>query len=161
MLILTTWPSDELHGSPGSHANYRCALRDTYPEGAVPVPRSLRKGLLIFATARSQSRLLVCVTRADKISWKLHNCFYFRSHVIWWLSLSRGCDRIDWGELSARSDGQIVVKSSDTNAQVKDSYLITPETLIKAKPSMVVMHPLPRVNEIRYVTLHNAYIHYT
>jgi len=30
----------------------------------------------------------------------------------------------------------------------KDSYLITPETLIKAKPGMVVMHPLPRVNEI-------------
>ena len=34
--------------------------------------------------------------------------------------------------------------------QVKDSYLITPETLIKAKQTMIVMHPLPRVNEIRW-----------
>lgn len=39
----------------------------------------------------------------------------------------------------------------DTKSQVKDSYLITPETLIKAKPGMIVMHPLPRVNEIRSV----------
>ena len=39
----------------------------------------------------------------------------------------------------------------DTNSQVKDCYLITPETLIKAKPGMIVLHPLPRVNEIRLV----------
>jgi len=32
--------------------------------------------------------------------------------------------------------------------KVKDAYLITPELLIKAKPNMIVMHPLPRVNEI-------------
>lgn len=31
---------------------------------------------------------------------------------------------------------------------VKDSFLITPETIESAKPKMVLMHPLPRVNEI-------------
>lgn len=31
---------------------------------------------------------------------------------------------------------------------VKDAYVITPETLKRAKKEMVVMHPLPRVNEI-------------
>lgn len=31
---------------------------------------------------------------------------------------------------------------------VKDSYVITPETLKRAKQEMVIMHPLPRVNEI-------------
>ena len=31
---------------------------------------------------------------------------------------------------------------------VKDAYVITPETLVSAKSNMVLMHPLPRVNEI-------------
>ncbi len=31
---------------------------------------------------------------------------------------------------------------------VKDAYVITPETLTRAKDEMIVMHPLPRVNEI-------------
>ena len=31
---------------------------------------------------------------------------------------------------------------------VKNSYVITPETLAQAKPDMVLMHPLPRVGEI-------------
>lgn len=31
---------------------------------------------------------------------------------------------------------------------VKDAYVITPETLSRAKQQMVIMHPLPRVNEI-------------
>ncbi|HLD94026.1 MAG TPA: aspartate carbamoyltransferase [Anaerolineales bacterium] len=33
-------------------------------------------------------------------------------------------------------------------AQVKDLYVITPETLTRAKQKMIVMHPLPRVGEI-------------
>ncbi len=33
---------------------------------------------------------------------------------------------------------------------VKDHYVITPETLEKAKDRMIVMHPLPRVGEISY-----------
>ncbi len=33
---------------------------------------------------------------------------------------------------------------------VKDYYVITPELMGKAKEHMVVMHPLPRVNEISY-----------
>ena len=33
-------------------------------------------------------------------------------------------------------------------AKVKDSYVITPETLKTAKERMIVMHPLPRVGEI-------------
>jgi aspartate carbamoyltransferase catalytic subunit len=35
--------------------------------------------------------------------------------------------------------------------EVKDCYVITPELMEKAKERMVVMHPLPRVNEISYV----------
>lgn len=31
---------------------------------------------------------------------------------------------------------------------VKDTYVISPETLRRAKPRMIVMHPLPRVGEI-------------
>ncbi len=34
--------------------------------------------------------------------------------------------------------------------KVKDSYVITPELLKQAKERMIVMHPLPRVNEISY-----------
>ncbi len=32
--------------------------------------------------------------------------------------------------------------------QVESSYVVTPKTLKNAKQKMVVMHPLPRVNEI-------------
>ena len=32
--------------------------------------------------------------------------------------------------------------------RLKDSYILTPERLKKAKPDMSIMHPLPRVNEI-------------
>jgi hypothetical protein len=39
---------------------------------------------------------------------------------------------------------------------VCDSYVITPETLTKAKEKMVVMHPLPRINEIRYVAVYTT-----
>lgn len=45
-----------------------------------------------------------------------------------------------------------VQKERFENAQdyeiVKDAYVISPETMSRAKPQMVVMHPLPRVNEI-------------
>jgi aspartate carbamoyltransferase catalytic subunit len=34
--------------------------------------------------------------------------------------------------------------------QVKDYYLISPALLERAKPKMIVMHPLPRVGEISY-----------
>lgn len=34
--------------------------------------------------------------------------------------------------------------------EVKDLYEITPELMKRAKPKMVVMHPLPRVGEIHY-----------
>jgi aspartate carbamoyltransferase catalytic subunit len=33
---------------------------------------------------------------------------------------------------------------------VKDSYVITPETMSRAKKNMVLMHPFPRVNEISF-----------
>lgn len=32
--------------------------------------------------------------------------------------------------------------------RVKDAFVVTPETLARAKQDMIVMHPLPRVNEI-------------
>jgi carbamoyl-phosphate synthase/aspartate carbamoyltransferase/dihydroorotase/carbamoyl-phosphate synthase/aspartate carbamoyltransferase len=38
---------------------------------------------------------------------------------------------------------------------VKGSYVITPELLSRAKEKMVVMHPLPRVNEIDYAVDHD------
>ena len=34
--------------------------------------------------------------------------------------------------------------------RLKDSYILTRSKLVDAKPSMLVMHPLPRVNEIAY-----------
>ncbi len=36
----------------------------------------------------------------------------------------------------------------DEYEAVKDSYVVTPETLEPAKQRMIVMHPLPRINEI-------------
>ena len=32
--------------------------------------------------------------------------------------------------------------------RLKDSYILTPEKLVKAKPDLSILHPLPRVNEI-------------
>jgi carbamoyl-phosphate synthase/aspartate carbamoyltransferase len=32
--------------------------------------------------------------------------------------------------------------------KVSESYIITPKTLLRAKQHMIVMHPLPRINEI-------------
>ena len=32
--------------------------------------------------------------------------------------------------------------------RLKDSYILTPEKLVNAKPDMAILHPLPRVNEI-------------
>jgi len=32
--------------------------------------------------------------------------------------------------------------------RLKDAYVLTRAALVKAKPSITVMHPLPRVNEI-------------
>ena len=37
--------------------------------------------------------------------------------------------------------------------QVKGCYVLTPKVLTKAKEKMIVMHPLPRVDEIRYVQI--------
>lgn len=39
-------------------------------------------------------------------------------------------------------------KGSDNYESVKNSYIITPKTLTRAKENMIIMHPLPRVNEI-------------
>lgn len=39
-------------------------------------------------------------------------------------------------------------ESEDTYNVVKDSFVITCATIAEAKPSMVLMHPLPRVGEI-------------
>jgi aspartate carbamoyltransferase catalytic subunit len=33
---------------------------------------------------------------------------------------------------------------------IKDSYVISPESIREAKPDMIIMHPLPRVNELAY-----------
>ena len=38
--------------------------------------------------------------------------------------------------------------SFDEYERLKDSYVLTPEKMASAKPTMRVMHPLPRVNEI-------------
>ena len=32
--------------------------------------------------------------------------------------------------------------------RLKDTYILTPDKLVPAKKDMIVMHPLPRVNEI-------------
>ena len=36
----------------------------------------------------------------------------------------------------------------DEYEKVKDKFIITPQTLLSAKQQMIVLHPLPRVNEI-------------
>jgi aspartate carbamoyltransferase catalytic subunit len=38
--------------------------------------------------------------------------------------------------------------SEEEYLRLKDSYILTPEKMQLAKPDMIVMHPLPRVNEI-------------
>ena len=38
--------------------------------------------------------------------------------------------------------------SFDEYERLKDSYILTPEKMSMAKPTMRVLHPLPRVNEI-------------
>ena len=38
--------------------------------------------------------------------------------------------------------------SEEEYLRLKDTYILTPEKMKKAKPDMIVMHPLPRVNEI-------------
>ncbi len=38
--------------------------------------------------------------------------------------------------------------SEEEYLRLKDSYILTPEKMQKAKDDMIVMHPLPRVNEI-------------
>lgn len=38
----------------------------------------------------------------------------------------------------------------DEYERVKNAYIITPAIMAKAKSKMILMHPLPRVNEIRY-----------
>jgi aspartate carbamoyltransferase catalytic subunit len=38
--------------------------------------------------------------------------------------------------------------NEDDYLRLKDSYILTPEKLIPAKDDLIVMHPLPRVNEI-------------
>ena len=40
------------------------------------------------------------------------------------------------------------VEDLDKYEQVKGAYVITPETMRAAKEQMIVMHPLPRVDEI-------------
>lgn len=34
--------------------------------------------------------------------------------------------------------------------KLKNSFILTPDKLVAAKPDMIIMHPLPRVNEIAY-----------
>lgn len=38
--------------------------------------------------------------------------------------------------------------SAETYERLKNSYILTPEKLVTAKPDMAILHPLPRVNEI-------------
>ena len=42
-------------------------------------------------------------------------------------------------------------ESASEYERVKDTFVVTPEVMAGAKRKMAVMHPLPRVNEIRYV----------
>lgn len=46
----------------------------------------------------------------------------------------------------------MILPQEEYNA-VKGKLTITPQVLLKAKKRMVIMHPLPRVDEIRYALL--------
>jgi aspartate carbamoyltransferase catalytic subunit len=39
-------------------------------------------------------------------------------------------------------------EDKDEYLRLRDSYILTPEKLVNAKPDMAILHPLPRVNEI-------------
>jgi len=64
-------------------------------------------------------------------------------------------EHTDLGVVLPRSDVLYVTRvqkerfeSQDAYEQVKDSYVVTLQTLARAKDHMIVMHPLPRVGEI-------------
>ena len=38
--------------------------------------------------------------------------------------------------------------------QVRGCFVLTPKVLTKAKERMIVLHPLPRIDEIRYMCTH-------
>jgi len=44
--------------------------------------------------------------------------------------------------------------------KVKDAYLLKKDMLVKAKPNMKILHPLPRVNEIEYSIDDTPYAYY-
>ena len=53
--------------------------------------------------------------------------------------------------------------SEEEYAKVRGYYKLTPQVLTKAKNKMVIMHPLPRVDEIRLVkwaVLHDMFNNY-
>ena len=39
-------------------------------------------------------------------------------------------------------------------SQVRGCFVLTPKVLTKAKERMIVLHPLPRIDEIRYTHTH-------
>jgi aspartate carbamoyltransferase len=67
----------------------------------------------------------------------------------------RQAEPADWESALAETDVLYVTRvqkerftNPDEYEEVKGSYVITPETMKKAKQRMILMHPLPRVGEI-------------
>ena len=44
--------------------------------------------------------------------------------------------------------------------RLKDTYILTPDKLVTAKPDMAILHPLPRVNEISVAVDDDPRAHY-
>ena len=57
----------------------------------------------------------------------------------------------DQGTWRSRGLGWTRAQLSRNTRQVYGSYVVTPQLLAGAKEEMVLMHPLPRINEIRSV----------
>ena len=67
----------------------------------------------------------------------------------------RQCEPADWDATLGESDVLYVTRvqkerfeNLDEYEEVKSAYVITPETMKRAKQRMILMHPLPRVGEI-------------
>ena len=53
----------------------------------------------------------------------------------------------------SRNMGHLILLSFFLS-QVRGCFVLTPKVLTKAKERMIVLHPLPRIDEIRYTHTH-------
>lgn len=117
---------------------------------ALKMPKNLTSSLKRKGAKVSQTDNLEKVIRkADVIYWTRIQKERFAGQT-----LSQICDALGKRGFDLNEEHQELVKelsqqfSQVSYEEVRDLYIITPKTLKKAKKKMILMHPLPRVNEI-------------